>query len=63
MFERSQIIDLKAQEVKFYENSYLYSLSKYGYKSPFDIYKEDYNRDHALIYRDKLYFFSSQDEK
>lgn len=63
MYERSQIIDLKPEEVKFYENSYLYSLSKYGYKSLFDIARPSLTKQHALIYRDQLYFFSTQDEK
>lgn len=63
MFERSQIIDLKTEEVKFYENSYLFSLSKYGYNSLFDIGRPDMNKDHCLVYRDQLYFFFDQDEK
>ena len=41
MFERSQIVDLKPEEVKFYENSYLFSLSKYGYQSLFNISRPD----------------------
>ena len=63
MFERSQIVDLKAAEVKFYENSYLHQLSKYGYKTLFDIGKPDMTKEFSLLYRDRLYFFSDQDEK
>ena len=63
MFERSQIVDLKAAEVKFYENSYLYSLSKYGYKSLFNVGRPDISKDFPLLYRDQLYFFADQDEK
>ena len=63
MFERAQIVDLKPQEVKFYERSYLFSLSKYGYKSLFDNARPDVTKDFPLLYRDQLYFFYTQDEK
>lgn len=63
MFERSQVVDLNPEEVKFYENSYIFSLSKYGYQSLFDISRPDLTKEYSLIYRDKLYFFSTQDEK
>ena len=63
MFERQQIIDLNPKEVKFYENSYLYSLSKYGYRTLFSIGRPDVGKDYPLLYRDQLYFFADQDEK
>jgi adenylate/nucleoside-diphosphate kinase len=63
MFERAQVIDLKAEEVKFYENSYLHSLSKYGNRSLFDISVPDMNKNNPLLYRDQLYFFYNEDEK
>lgn len=63
MYERSQVVDLKAEEVKFYENSYLFSQSKYGYRSLFDIARPDFTKQYSLIYRDQLYFFTTQDEK
>jgi adenylate kinase family enzyme len=63
LFERAQTVNLKASEVKFYENSYIYSLSQYGYRTMFDIGKPDMTKDHPLLYRDRIYFFSSQDEK
>lgn len=63
MFERAQIVDLKPEEVKFYENSYLFSLSKYGYKSLFDTSRPDMTKNFPLLYRDQLYFFYDSDEK
>lgn len=63
MFERAQVVDLKPEEVKFYENSYLYTLSKYGYRSLFDIARPDMTKNFPLLYRDQLYFFGDADEK
>jgi len=70
LFERAQVIDLKPTAAKpnenpclVFERSYLYSYSKYGTRSPFDISKPDMNTKYSVLYRDKLYFFASEDEK
>lgn len=46
-----------------FERSYLYSHSKYGTRSPFDIAKPDMSTKFSVLYRDKLYFFANEDEK
>ena len=63
MFERAQIINLTAQEVPFYERSYVYKLSKYGPNSLFNVSNPFKSKEHSLIYRDKIYFFPSAEEK
>ena len=65
-----QVMELKPTASKpnenpwlVYERSYLYSHSKYGYRSPFNIARPDMNKLFSVLYRDKLYFFANEDEK
>jgi YHS domain-containing protein len=70
MLERMQVMELKPTPSKptenpclAFERSYLYSHSKYGYRSPFNIARPDMNKMFSVLYRDKLYFFANEDEK
>ena len=67
MFERLQIYDLNPWDVARYERCYLYQPShKFGYNSPLNISHPQKNREHAVLYRDKIYYFRQQggyDEK
>ena len=70
LIKRMQVMELKSTASKpnknpwlVYERSYLYSHSKYGYRSPFNIARPDMNKLFSVLYRDKLYFFANEDEK
>ena len=62
MIERDLAIALKPEEVKFYEKSYIYKHSKFGTNSPLNISNPGKTKKNTVLYRERLYFLSNQEE-
>ena len=63
LYERFQIQEIIPRDVVRYEKCDTYSLSRFGRNSPTNIYHPEKSRDHVLIYRQKLYYFRTEEEK
>jgi len=62
MYERAQAYKIDPGEVVFHEKSYTIRRSKFGKYSPVSL-RECRTNDFALVYRDKLYYTTSEDER
>lgn len=62
MYERAQAFKIEPPEVPFNEKSYVVKRSKFGRYSPISL-KYCRNNDFSVIYRDKLYYTISQEER
>lgn len=63
IIERQLALLLKPEEVKFYEKSYIYKHSKFGLNSPLSISNPSKTKRNTVLYRERLYFLSNQDEQ
>jgi adenylate/nucleoside-diphosphate kinase len=63
MIERQLAQPLKPEEVKFYEKSYIYKLSKYGLNSPLSLSQPAKTKRHSVLYRERLYFLTNAEEQ
>lgn len=63
LIEREQVRALEPNELKFYEESYTYQQSKFGRNSPLSLFNPIKTRDHAVLYRERIYYLSDAEEK
>jgi len=63
MIERQLTFSLLPEEVKFYEKSYQFKHSKFGPNSSLSLSNPAKSKKITLVYRERLYFFSNQEEK
>ena len=63
LIEKEQAQRLTAKEVPAYERSYTYKHSKFGVNSPITPYCPRKTKDHAVLYRERLYFLSDEAER
>lgn len=63
LIEREQCMDLKPSEVKNYEKSYTYKHSKFGLSSPITPYSPEKTKLFAVLYRERIYFLTSEEER
>ena len=63
LIERAQVQTVKNAEVKTYENSYTYKLSKFGTNSPIDLFNPLKTKKFTVLYRERLYFPANKDEQ
>ena len=63
MIERQLTFSLTPEEVKFYEKSYQYKHSKFGANSSLSLSNPAKSKKIAVVYRERLYFFSNQEEQ
>lgn len=63
MIERQLTFPLTSEEVKFYEKSYQYKHSKFGVNSSLSLSNPAKSKKIAAVYRERLYFFSNQEEQ
>lgn len=62
MIERQLALPLKPEEVKQFEKSYIYKHSKFGVNSPLNISNPGKTKRNTVLYRERLYFLSNQEE-
>lgn len=62
MIERQLAQPLKYEEVKFFEQSYIYKNSKFGLNSVLSISNPTKTKKNAVLYRERLYFLSNGEE-
>lgn len=63
LIERAQAIAIKPAEVPIYEQSYTYKHSKFGNNSPISPFNPEKTKQHAVLYRERLFFLSNEDEQ
>jgi hypothetical protein len=63
IIERQLAQPLKPEEVKFYELSHIYKHSKFGLNSPLDISNPIKTKKHTVLYRERLYFLSNEEQR
>lgn len=63
LIEREQAEELRNKDVKFYEESFTWKQSKFGLSSPITQFNPRKSKKHTVLYRERLYFMGSQDEK
>lgn len=63
LLERQLAQPLKPEEVKFYEKSYIYKHSKFGEHSPLNLGNPIKTKKHTVLYRERLYFLSNDEEQ
>jgi len=63
LIEREQAQVLKVKEVPFYEKSYTYKPSCYGTNSPISHYNPIKTKEFAVLYRQRIYYCSDEDEQ
>lgn len=51
------------KDVKSHELSYIYKHSKYGLNSPLDLSNPAKNKSNAVLYRERLYFLTNNDQQ
>jgi len=52
---------LKPEEVKYFEQSYIYKHSKFGPNSPLDLSNPTKTKKFTALYRERLYFFANEE--
>lgn len=62
LIERFQAQTLKNEEVPFYEKSYIYTHSKFGINSPIQFSNPVKTKKYSILYRERLYFPTNEDE-
>lgn len=62
LIEREQAQVLKPKEVPFYEKSYTFKPSCYGTNSPISHYNPIKCKDFAVLYRQRIYYCSDEEE-
>lgn len=63
LIESAQAIKIKPKEVKVYEESYSYKQSKLGVNSPIAPFNPKKVKDHAVLYRERIYYLADADEQ
>ena len=63
LIERKLADQLKPEEVKNYEASYIYKHSKYGLNSPLNLSNPIKTKKFSVLYRERLYFLSNEEER
>lgn len=63
LIEREQAQELLSKDVKFYEESFTWKHSKFGLSSPITQFNPRKSKQFTVLYRERLYFLGSQDEK
>ena len=63
MVERAQAIKIKPEDVSVYEQSYTYKHSKFGLNSPISPFNTLKTKKFTVLYRERLFFLSNQDEQ
>jgi len=63
LIEKQQARVLKAKELPFYEMSYTYKQSRFGRNSPLSLSNPVKNRDFAVLYRERIYYLSDEEER
>ena len=63
LIESAQAIAIPPKEVKVYEASYTYKQSKFGVNSPISPYNPKKVKDHAVLYRERIYYLADADEQ
>jgi adenylate kinase family enzyme len=63
LIEREQARPLPIKEVRKFEQSYTYKHSKFGLNSPITPFNPKKTKEHAVLYRERIYFLSSRDEQ
>jgi len=63
LIERQQAQALTIAEVPFYEKSYSYRQSKFGRNCPLAMSNPKKVRDHAVLYRERIYYLCDSIEK
>jgi adenylate kinase family enzyme/YHS domain-containing protein len=63
MIERSLVLPLGKKELPFYETSFTYRPSKFGFNSPISISNPCKTRAHAVQYRERIYYLSDEEER
>ena len=63
LIEREQCRELANNEVKWHEESYSYKHSKFGFNSPIQPHNPIKTKNFTVLYRERLYFPSSAEER
>lgn len=63
LIERELARPLPFKEVRKYEQSYTYKLSKFGLSSPITPFCPRKTKEHAVLYRERIYFLSTREEQ
>ena len=63
LIEKQLAQPLKLKELPFYEQSYTYQQSKYGINCPIQPSNPSKTRENAILYRERIYYPSSPEEK
>jgi hypothetical protein len=63
LIERAQAIVLQPKEVTVYEKSFTYKQSKFGENSPISLFNPKKTKDHAVLYRERIYYLSDAEEQ
>ena len=63
LIERELARALKPKELKFFEQSYTYKHSKFGRNSPLSLSNPVGTREYSVLYRERIYYLSDEDEK
>ena len=63
LLEREQALALSSKELPLYETSFTYKQSKFGLNSPLSLSNPIKTREHAVLYRERIYYLSSPEEQ
>lgn len=63
LIEKQLAQPLSVKDVKSHELSYIYKHSKYGLNSPLDLSNPAKNKANAVLYRERLYFLTNNDQQ
>ncbi len=63
LIERAQAIAIKPEDVTVYEQSYTYKQSKFGLDSPITPYNTLKTKQHAVLYRERVYYLSDKEQQ
>ena len=64
IIERAQVVNIPNQkELAYYEESFTFKPSKFGFNSPLSLCNPTKTRQYAVQYRERIYYLSDEDEK
>lgn len=63
LIERELAKPLPLKEVKKYEQSYTYKLSKFGLSSPISPFNPQKTKEYAVLYRERIYYLANREER
>jgi len=63
LIERQQATKLTKAELPLYENSFTFSQSKFGENSPISLSNPVKTKQHAVLYRERIYYPADEDEQ